>query len=321
MKLTNLLDITSLIGQQKKNTQANRKVYDSMVDVSDVSEGYNYFKPFLFEKLIKIFNYENLPDTIPAQALEDIILHTGKAGIVNSQYGLVAVPINKYGVGLYPLFEPNAVYATPLVEGDGVIGKDIAVIKNNAYELNCKRIVNRYARMLADAESTIVNALYNARMPYLTAFSSDESAESYKAVQIANRLGQTDAVLDKSFLTNMQIYPNNNTLTSGSSINELITAREEILRLFLTEIGVATANNKRERLTVDEVNSNAQLLLFNIRDMYESRKEGVEEVNRLFGTNIKVSLAEEYDLISGSLDKTNEIEENKERADYEQNIS
>lgn len=300
MKINNFLDIFKLKGRQRKNIEMNKAVYDNMVDVSDVADGYEYFKAFLFEKLIKIFKYENLPPTIPAQALEDYILHFGNVGVVNdSKYGLVAVPINKYGVGLYPRFEPYAIYATPLVEGSGTIGDDVAVIKNNAYEISCKQIVERYARMLADAESTISNVLYNMRLPMIPAFDDDESAESYKALMVANRLGQTDAVINSSFLSNMQMFPTGAT-SSNHTINDLLTARADILRMFLAEIGVQTANEKRERMTTEEVNANSQMLLFNIRDMYDSRRDGVEMINRLYGTNITVSLSDEYTFLNSA---------------------
>ena len=75
------------------------------------------------------------------------------------------------------------------------------------------------------------------------------------------------------------------------------TGRNEILHTFLSEIGIATANDKRERMVVDEVNVNSQLLLFNVADMLECRKKAVDQINALYGTNITVELSDEYRLI------------------------
>ena len=50
-------------------------------------------------------------------------------------------------------------------------------------------------------------------------------------------------------------------------------------------------------MVVDEVNVNSQLLLFNLRDMLDSRKNAVDMVNRIYGTNISVELSEEYRFI------------------------
>lgn len=298
MALADLIDFMKLRGKQKSNTLGNKAKYDIMCDTTDVFKSYIYYKNFLFEKLIKIFKYENLPYTIPQEALEDYILHFGYAGITNNnEFGMVAVPCTKYGVGLYPRYEPLAQYCTPLMQArDLVIGKDIVVVKNNTYQLSCVDLVERYARLLADAESSITISLQNARINVLPSFDDEESAESYKAYMIANRLGQVDTVLDSSFIKTGKFtdYQKNNQSTLSLS---LVETRNEILRSFLQEIGITTANGKKERMVVDEVNVNSQLLLFNLRDMLDQRKKAMDDVNAIYGTDISVELSEEYRFI------------------------
>lgn len=298
MALSDWIDFLKLRGKQKSNTLGNKAKYDMMEDTTDVFKGYIYYKNFLFEKLIKIFKYTNLPNTIPQDALEDYILHFGYAGITdNEKYGLVAVPCTKYAVGLYPRYEPLAQYCTPLMQGKNlVVGKDIVVVKNNSYQLSCIQLVERYARMLADADSSVTIALENARINVIPSFDDEESAESYKAYMVANRLGQVDAVTDASFIQkgNFTDYQKNAQSTLSMA---LVETRNEILRSFLAEIGITTANGKRERMVVDEVNVNSQLLLFNLRDMLDNRKKAMEDVNYLYGTGITVELSEEYRFI------------------------
>lgn len=305
MALSDIVDFLKLHGKQKSNTLANKAKYDMMEDTTDVFKGYLYYKNFLFEKLIKIFKYENLPPTIPQEALEDYILHFGFAGITkNEKFGMVAVPATKYGVGLYPRFEPLAQYCTPLMQGRNlVIGKDIVIVKNNTYQLSCVPLVERYARQLADADSSITIALENSRINLIPNFDDEESAESYKAYMIANRLGQVDTVMDSSFIQKGSFidYQKNNQSTLGLS---LVETRNEILRSFLLEIGITVANNKRERMVVDEVNVNSQLLMFNLHDMLDSRKEAMDMVNRIYGTNITVDLSEEYTFVKSLVDYT-----------------
>lgn len=298
MAISDWIDFIKLKGKQKTNTLGNKAKYDIMEDTTDVFKGYIYYKNFLFEKLIKIFSYENLPETIPQDSLEDYILHFGYAGITrNEKYGMVAVPCTKYGVGLYPRYEPLAQYCTPLMQGrDLIIGKDIVVVKNNSYQLSCIPLVERYARMLADADSSVTIALENARINVIPSFDDEESAESYKAYMIANRLGQVDAVVDSSFIQKGTFNDYQKNAQSALSM-ALVDTRNEILRSFFAEIGITTANGKRERMVVDEVNVNSQLLLFNLRDMLDKRKQAVEDVNYIYGTNISVGLSEEYRFI------------------------
>lgn len=305
MALADVVDFLKLRGKQKSNTLANKAKYDMMEDTTDVFKGYIYYKNFLFEKLIKIFKYENLPPTIPQEALEDYILHFGYAGITNNKkFGMVAVPATKYGVGLYPRYEPLAQYCTPLMQDKNlVIGKDIVIVKNNTYQLSCIPLVERYARQLADADSSITIALENARLNLIPNFDDEESAESYKAFMIANRLGQVDTVMDSSFMQkgNFVDFQKNNQSTLGLS---LVETRNEILRSFLLEIGITVASDKKERMVVDEVNVNSQLLMFNLHDMLDARKEAMDMVNQIYGTNITVDLSEEYMFVKSLVDYT-----------------
>lgn len=309
MKLTNFIDVFKLKGKQKNTTMSNATKYDLMEDVSDVFNGYNYYINYLYEKLIRIFKYENLPPTIPRDALENYILSNGYGGVTkNPKYGLVAVPCTKYGVGLYPNYEPLAQYCTPLMQGTNlVIGRDIVVVKNNSYQISCDSIVKRYARMLADFDATENIIISNMRMQVLPSFDNEDSAESYKAVMVANRLGQVDSVIDKSFLQKGSFTPYASQ-SATTKINDVVSARNEVLRTFLAEIGITSANDKRERMVVDEVNVNSQMLLFNVSDMLECRRKAVEQINSLYGTNITVDLSDEYKIIKDA-SKVNNVSE------------
>lgn len=318
MRINEFLNIFKLRGKQKDTALSNKTKYDLIEDVTDVFAGYNYYVNYLYEKLIRIFKYDNLPSTIPRDALENYILTFGYAGITKTRIDessdeiLVAVPCTKYGVGLYPNYEPLAQYCTPLIQGtDLVVGSDIVIVKNNSYQISCDNIVKRYARQLADFDATVNILTSNARIPVLPSFDNEESAESYKAVMVANRLGQVDTVLDKSFIQKGTFtpYADNSTI---SKIEDVVKARNEILRTFLSEIGITTANDKRERMVVDEVNVNSQMLLFNVADMLECRQNAIKEVNALYGTDIKVDLSDEYAFIKEETTATVKEGENNE---------
>ena len=51
-----------------------------------------------------------------------------------------------------------------------------------------------------------------------------------------------------------------------------------------------------------EVDSNNQLLLFNISDMLGERKKACDEINKLFGTSITVELSDEFKELQGGID-------------------
>lgn len=306
MKLFDIINFDKLRGKQRATVQLNKAKYDYMEDVTDVYNGYNYYINYLYEKLAKIFIYDNLPSTIPQDALEDYILQFGYAGFtLNTKWGFLAVPCTKYGTGLYPRYEPLAQYCTPLAEGQNlIIGQDIIIIKNNSYQLSCEDIVKRYARQLADFDATINILTANKRQPVIPSFDTEEGAESYKAFIVANRLGQVDTVLDKNFIQKGSFTPFTN--TPNNDISDIIESRNSILRNFLQEIGITTASDKKERMVVDEVNVNSQLLLFNISDMLKCRQDAIEQANNLYGLNMSVRLSDEYKKIQDNLNQVKE---------------
>lgn len=312
MKILDFINFDKLRGKQKATVQSNRAKYDTMEDVADVFSGYNYYVNYLYEKLVKIFTYENLPATIPQDALENYILQFGYGGItLNPKYGFLGVPCTKYGVGLYPRYEPLAQYSIPLAEGKNlIIGQDIIIVKNNSYQLSCDSIVKRYARQLADFDATINVLTSNKRIPVLPSFDNEEGAESFKAVMVANRLGQVDTVLDKNFIQTGNFTPYAN--MPNNDIADVIEARNNILRNFLQEIGIASASDKKERMVVDEVNVNSQLLLFNLSDMLKCRQDAIEQANNLYGLNITVRLSDEYKAIQQATNDTTTDETNEE---------
>ena len=56
--------------------------------------------------------------------------------------------------------------------------------------------------------------------------------------------------------------------------------------------------NKRERLIQDEVNANNDYIQINLDLMYDMRLKFCEEVNAMFGTNIKVEKRKVEDVYS-----------------------
>ena len=56
-------------------------------------------------------------------------------------------------------------------------------------------------------------------------------------------------------------------------------------------------NPKRAQVTESELESNDQLLLIAADDMLKARQEGIERVNKMYGTNIEVYLSEKFDIV------------------------
>lgn len=280
--------------KQRMSAGKNLKIYDSMLDVADVKTGYDYWRCVLLNKIIRLFKYEGLPDTIPAIELEKIMLLTGQAGITNTdKYGFVAVPTAAYGVGLYPSFYPRAIWATPLVKGDGVVNRDIVLMRNDNGLHSVSKVIERYARLLSDVESTMSLTLVNVRQPALAAAPDEATAYSYQAVQLAMRLGHADAILNRSVLDDIKTIDAIHTVPP-TLLTDIINAREELLSQFFSEFGVASRQTKRAPMTISEVESDVQVMTVNITDMLESRQESLKNLKAVYGIDASVEIHPAY---------------------------
>lgn len=280
--------------KQRMSAAKNLKIYDSMLDVADVKTGYDYWRCVLLNKIIRLFKYEGLPDTIPAIELEKIMLLTGQAGITKTEkYGFVAVPTAAYGVGLYPSFYPRAIWATPLVKGDGVVNRDLVLMRNDNGLHSVSDIINRYARLLSDVESTMSLTLVNVRQPALAAAPDEATAYSYQAVQLAMRLGHSDAIMNRSILDDIKTIDAIHTVPP-TLLTDIINAREELLSQFFAEFGVASRQTKRAPMTISEVESDVQVMTVNITDMLESRQESLDNLRVVYGINATVEIHPAY---------------------------
>lgn len=285
--------------KQRTTAEKNLKIYQSMLDVADVKCGFEYWRKILLNKIVRMFEYENLPDTIPAAELEKIMLMIGKAGIVSTKYGYIAVPCSPYGVGLYPTFYPKAIWATPLVEGDGFVNKDIVIMRNDNGMYGVAEIIDRYARMLADVESTLELSLFNVRQPSIAAAPDESTAYSYQAVQLAMRLGDTEAILNRSILDDIKTIDAIKTIPS-TLLTDIVDVRDELLSQFMAEFGVASRQSKRAPMTVSEVESDTQLMTVNVTDMLMSRESSCEALNSIYGLDVSVSINKAYKPIVGN---------------------
>ena len=173
------------------------------------------------------------------------------------------------------------------------IGKDIIVINNNSLRNPAYHLVHHYAIILAHTEVTLVNCLVNARdaggIPVVGTEKQKQSVAEYQG-KIFN--GQYGTVTD---IGNLGIEYLGSDRKTGQALMDIIETKEKIIKSFYSDIGVRSAFEKRNNTVMAEVEADTSLLLLNLSDMIHYREKGAEEVNKMFGTNWTVHIAEEID--------------------------
>ena len=256
-----------------------------------------YWKNYLFEKIVRIFEWNGLP--FPQREIEARLILNGYCGVVNDgNLGIMVADGGMSGVTQYHDIFTHFTYAAPTAKGGTLeIGKDCVIVNNTALRIPLYPLVYRTACLLAHADISLKCALVNMRYTDLFATDDESTAENVRAVR--NRLydGDYGCIVDKSIVGSLQNIAN--TTTSNSSIKDCLEVRQEILKSFYNAIGVRYNKEKKERMITDEVTDDSQLLLFNIADMLAQRKTACEDIKKVLGINVTVDLTPEFDVIGG----------------------
>ena len=260
-----------------------------------LSASIKYWCNILLEKTVRIFEWEGLP--FPQRELEVRTLVDGYCGFVKDELkGLMVASGGLSGVTQYFDIFTNFTYSAPTARGGrATIGKDCIIIQNTALRNSIYPLVFRYACLLAHCDVSLKMALVNLRMKNIIVSDDENMADTFRTMYKKFYEGDTDALIDDGFTDAKNIAP---TMSGSLGVMDCIDARNELLRMFYTDIGVRFTKDKKERMIESEVSSDNQMLLFNISDMLHQREKASDEINKLFGLNTSVKLSKEFNLLS-----------------------
>ena len=274
------------------------KYYDGILiepyNFSDKKTSVNNYIKYMLARTQSMFKYDNLPDTIPQRMLELYLQSKGNCVItkVNGElYALVG------GLG----GEPDAYYrptlytvANPFLKFNKVlkINEDCVLIYNDSLMIGLMPMFSRYATQLVENDISMNIADINSRIISLISATDDRtriSAQQYLKDVTDGKLG---IIADNSLINDnsikAQVFGNS---TSSDTIKNLIEYHQYIKASWFNDLGLnANYNMKREAINSSESALNDDALLPLIDDMLKCRKDAVDKINKMFGTNITVSL-------------------------------
>ena len=291
--------------EYKKNY--NKKLLDN---IKNKEKTISHLTELDLIKTNSIFNYTGLPDTINKHELEKILQINGYGIIteVNNElialWGTEAPPYNIY-------YEPTKVIVANTwgdINKTFTIDDDCILIKNDCYKMGLLPILTRYNTLLCETDITLLCALINMRT--MNIIKANDDNEKKVADEFLNKLiaGDLSALLSSKYNMSdnyIETLPYSN--TSTNYITQLIEIEQYIRGTKLNEIGLqSNYNMKRERLSSSETTLNEDSLKPLIDDMLEQRETALENVNKKYSTNIKVSKNSAWDKKEDKEDKKNE---------------
>lgn len=281
--------------------------------VKDKKQNANAYYRYFLARLSRMFEYKNLPDTIPHEVLDRYLMNNGIACItkVNDKlycfYGNLGGPQDVYyrptefiisnphiktdngelftaNIPVCPLEDcPNDMVSQP-TEQQGVL------IRNDTEWIGLAPMLSRYSYLMAENVLTLRTADVMLRITaLLTAPSDKERAAAIEYLKTMEK-GELGVIGESPFFDGVKLQspPSNN----GSYLTQFIEYQQYLKGSIFNELGlVANYNMKREAIGKGESTLDQDSIIPLADNMLLCRQEDMKRVNEMYGTSIEVSFS------------------------------
>lgn len=257
---------------------------------------YQQYLQRLTELSISMFEWKNLPPTVDPRYLELHLFENGCVVYFNDDVigdlCLDCITSGRLDVYGYPLL--RRAYSSYNNYQKLLKSSNSVIIYNNMLRTNSILDVKMFARRLYNLDRIIdVNA--NAqKTPVLVRASEKQRLTMlnlYKEYDGNAPFIFGDRNLDMNSLTVLK--------TDAPFIaDKIYTLKTQVWNEALTYLGISNINiTKKERLITDEVTRNQGGTIASRYSRLQSRREAVEKINAMFGTNIEVNYREDFQML------------------------
>ena len=277
---------------------------------------FDYFFKSLLSKCDSLFEWQNLPGTINENFLNSCLFLNGfiaffeKGGSLHANIGgLGGKPDENY-------YSTRFILANPILgNAEFEIGKTCEIMYNTASDQQLLNLTTTQtgglytlifttATMLTDNVLSINSAQINSRVQSVFRADNDGQAQSAKAFLERQYSGEPFSIVTSDDLQKFDVL--NLATDTGDNLTHLIELHQHIIADFYNQIGITTTPyQKKERLITDEINSIDKMTACTLSAMLSARQEACEKINKMFGTNISVKLA---DFLTAPREKSEEGE-------------
>lgn len=265
-------------------------------DFRDKTRAVNLHIDYMLNKLQSMFEWENLPETMPKKFVELYLQTNGNfcaykydGKLYAFTGGLGGPPDPYYRPTIYTVSNPALNFSNQLE-----IDKECVVVGNDSLYLGLLPLCSRFATAMVETELSLHLATINSRIVSLVSASDDRTRESAEAYFSQVEEGKSGVVAENAFFDGIRAQPyaasgNSNTITN------LIELEQYWWATWLNSVGLqANYNMKRESLNSAETALNMDALGPSVDDMLSCRELGAKKINDMFGTSISVRLSSSW---------------------------
>lgn len=280
--------------------------------VRDKKFSARYYYRYLLSRVLKMFQYKNLPDTIPHEILDRYLFEYGIACITKVEDKLLVFFGNlggeqdayyrpsKFIVAnphIKQQFEAEVDIVYPSQLADPTMAKDGTqqgvLMRNDADWVGLHPLLARYAYLLAENTLTIRTADVMLRVVALLSANTDKERASCLEYLKTIDKGDMGIIGNSPFFDGVKLQspPSNN----GSYLTQFIELQQYLKGSFFNEIGlVANYNMKREAIGKGESTLDTDSIFPLAENMLYTRREDLQKVNDMYGTDIEVDFSSSW---------------------------
>jgi len=259
-------------------------------DFKNKKENQTSYIIYMLNRVMQMFDYNNLPDSLPKKMIELYTMVNGHSVIIKHEDklyvcfgGFAGEPDEYYMPKQYVVANPYLKLFKTFT-----IGEDCVLLKNDTMLYGLMPLFKRYASALVENDLTMNMIDINTRIVSLIDANDDATKASAEKYLKDIEEGKNGVIASNAFLGGIRSQPYAE--KNVQRLTELIEYQQYMKASWFNELGLnANYNMKRESITADESQLNDDMLLPLIDDMLECRKNAFDMVNDMFGTNISIS--------------------------------
>lgn len=252
-----------------------------------------FFQRHLLQRAISVFKWE-LPEHWSKEYFLYCLYTFGFVAVVNTdKYGIIPQGCGLHGFDV--MYRPtNALIANPLLSGikSPRIGVECSLIALQPDYGGVMDTVTFYADMMALTAQTAGVNIMNSKLSYVFTAGNRAGAESFKKIYDEIASGKPAVFIDGQLSKPdgskaWEKFEQN--VGQNYIADKLIDDLRKWEQRFDTAIGISNSNTqKKERLIVDEVNSNNEETKSEASLWLENLKNGVKQTNKMFNLSLSV---------------------------------
>ena len=272
--------------------------------IMTTDEQYNIFFNDLLSCVLQTVIFDGLPESIDPTYFKLCLFLAGRVAVFRDTRGggeLRALDCATAGAPDVYYMPEQILIVNPTFNGYSYTltpGKDCAVI----FCRECDRynygrqtggifgLISSTAQLLADITISISVATKNMRLVNIMSANDENTVKSIDEAVQRMYNGEPYITVTANLVDKLEALPIT-AQTNTQQLMQLIQTRQYIYAHFYEQIGLKTHDQmKKERLITSEIDEGAELAVFNLADMLAEIQRGIDEANRIFGTEITMQL-------------------------------